>query len=159
MTQNFAATHLSNEQWAAVDAAIDQLTAALEPALVALSTDQRQRVVKMGDGSEAFCRTALDVIAQNAGLMPRNFDIDEMRHDLASHDALSARVVRLTRLLEKAHHTDMALGSDAMVAALEGYAVLKAVGKHEGVDALKKLLGRRFDGNGRKVDSPAPAVV
>ena len=159
MAQNFAATHLSNEQWAAVDAAIDQLTAALEPALVALSTDQRQRVVKMGDGSEAFCRTALDVIAQNAGLMPRNFDIDEMRRDLASHDALSARVVRLTRLLEKAHHTDMALGSDAMVAALEGYAFLKTAGKHEGVDALKKLLGKRFDGNGRKVDTPAPAVV
>lgn len=152
MTQNFAATHLSSEQWAAVDAAIDQLAAALEPALVALSLDQRQRVVKMGDGSEAFCRTALDVIVENAELMPRNFDIDEMRRDLASHDALNTRVVRLTRLLEKAHHTDMALGSDAMVAALEGYTFLKAAGKHEGVDALKKLLGRRFEGNGRKAE-------
>ena len=30
-----------------------------------------------------------------------------------------------------------------MVAALEGYAVLKAVGKGEGINELKKLLGRR----------------
>ena len=159
MTQNFANHHLSAEQWAQVDEAIDLLATRLEPALVALSADQRNRLVKMGDGSEAFCRQALDVIRENASLMPRNFDIDEMRLDLEAHDALHARIVRLTRLLEKAHHTDMALGSDAMVAALEGYAYLKTAGKAEGVDALRKLLGKRFDGNGRRVEAAEPATA
>ncbi|MDR7133406.1 hypothetical protein J2X06_000590 [Lysobacter niastensis] len=153
MNQNYAQQHLSAEQWAQADAAINALTAALEPMLVALSLDERQRVVKMGDGSVAFCRTALDVIAENAALMPRSFDIEEMRRDLASHDALNARVVRLTKLLEKAHHTDMALGSDVMVAALEGYSYLKTAGKREGVEALRKLLGRRFEGNGSRSET------
>jgi len=153
--QNVVQVHYSDEQWNAVDAAIDALIAALDPALVALSTEDRQRVVKMGDGSQAFCRQALDVMTENAGLMPRDFDLDEMRRDLASHDALNTRLVRLTRLMEKMRHTDMALGSDAMVAALEGYAFLKAAGKAEGVDALKQLLGRRFEGQGVRTQAPA----
>jgi hypothetical protein len=157
--QNYAHRHLTAEQWAQVDEAIDLLATRLEPALVALSQDQRQRAVKMGDGSEAFCRKALDVIRENAGLMPRNFDIDEMRLDLEAHDALHARIVRLTKLLEKAHHTDMALGSDAMVAALEGYAFLKTAGKAEGVDALRKLLGKRFEANGHRSEAPQAATA
>lgn len=157
MKQNYVRTHFSAEQWVQVDQTINALAAALERALIALSSDQRQRVVKMGDGSEAFVRKALDVISENMLLMPRNFDVDEMRRDVESHDALHARIVRITQLLEKAHHTDMALGSDAMVAALEGYSFLKSAGKGEGVDALRKLLGKRFEGNGHKAEVPQPA--
>jgi len=158
MTQNMVARHLTNEEWAAVDQAITALTNALEPALVAIASERRKRVVKMGDGSEAFCRQALDVMTQNAGLMPRNFDLEEMRRDLESHDALNTRLVRLSKLMEKANDTDTALGSDVMVAALEGYAYLKTAGKGEGVEALRKLLGKRFDNSGRKAEAePATA--
>lgn len=153
MNQNYVKQHLSAEQWVGVDQAIDALVQALQPALVGLSPDARQRAVKMGDGSEAFCRKALDVVTGNMGLMPRDFDLDEMRRDLASHDALNARIVRLQKLLEKAHDTDTALGSDVMVAALEGYAFLKAAGKAEGVDGLRRLLSRRFEGNGRRTET------
>ena len=157
MNQNYASHHLSAEQWAEVDLTISALTAAIEPALVALTADQRQRTVKMGDGSEAFCRKALDVVAENVALMPRSFDIDEMRRDLESHDALNARIVRLMKLLERAHNTEMALGSDVMVAALEGYAFLKVAGKGEGVDGLRKVLGKR--NSGRKAQAqPVPAA-
>jgi hypothetical protein len=154
MSQNVMSRHLAVDQWALIDDAIKNLIDVLEPALIALTADQRQRIVKMGDGSEAFCRKALDVISENVELMPRNFDVEEMRRDLTSHDALHTRIVRLTRLLEKAHDTDMALGSDVMVAALEGYSFLKTSGKAEGVDALRKLLGKRFESSGRKPDAP-----
>lgn len=157
MTQNIVVRHLSSEQWAAVDQAIDALAVAMEPALVALTPEQRRRAVKMGDGSEAFCRKALDVMTENAALMPRGMDLDEMRRDLDSHDALNRRIVRLSKLLEKANDTDTALGSDVMVSALEGYAFLKAAGKGEGVDGLKKLLSRRFEGGSRKEVEPAVA--
>jgi hypothetical protein len=140
-------------------AAIDTLNAALEPLLVALASEQRRRAVKIGDGSETFCRQALHVVTENLVLAPRTFDIDEMRRDLASHDALHARAVRLTRLMEKVHDTDTALGSDAMVAALEGYAFLKTAGKGEGVDALRRLLGKRFDTGARKTEAPAPVTA
>lgn len=156
MTQNLVSTHLGSEQWAQLDAALDGAETALSPMLVSLDVKERQRMVKMGDGSEAFCRASLGVLDNNMHLMPRSFDIDEMRRDLVSHDALNQRILRLTRLLEKMHHTEMALGSDVMAAALEGYKVLKATGKGQGIEALQRLLGERFEGNGvRKAETPA----
>ena len=47
----------------------------------------------------------------------------------------------------------MALGSDLMVNALEGYAFLKIAGKGEGLDALRKMMSARFDRNTTKVAS------
>ena len=155
-TQNLVGTHLTDEQWTAVDGAIEALEAALEPALVAMGVARRSRMVKMGDGSEAFVRKSLDVFGQNLDLLPRNFDLDEMRRDVVSHDALHARTVRLLQLMEKIRDTDAALGSDAMVAALQGYQFLKSA-KGEGVEALRQLLGERFEGNGSRAQAPAPA--
>ena len=80
-----------------------------------------------------------------------------MRRDLASHDALNARAVRLTQLMEKVRDTDAALGSDAMVAALQGYQFLKSAGRGEGVESLKRMLGERFEGNGQRAATPATA--
>ena len=144
--------------WTQVDALIVQLSALLTPLFASLSPATKRTMVKMGPGSEYFCRQAYDVMTKNAELMPRGFDLDEMRRDLDTHDALNARIVSLTRLLEQARDTEMALGSDAMVSALEGYAVLKAVGGGEGVQALKKLLGRRFDNGGRRSEGEAVAA-
>lgn len=164
MAQNLASHHLSADQWATVNSAITQVGDALQQILVSLSPDQRRRAVKMGDGSEPFCRQALEVMTQNLHLMPRSFDIDEMRRDLESHDALQACHVRLTQLMERIRDTDTALGSDVMMAALEGYAFLKVAGKAEGVDNLRRQLGRRFEANGQRGDAgpgpesaPAPA--
>jgi long-subunit acyl-CoA synthetase (AMP-forming) len=154
MAQNIASTHFNAEQWSAVDQAIDQLGAALTPVLVALGADQRRRLVRMGDGSAAFVRKTLDVINDNLHVMPRNFDVDEMRRDVETHDALNARTVRLMQLMEKLRDTDAALGSDAMVAALQGYQFLKSAGKGEGVDALRRMLGERFEGNGNRNTTP-----
>ena len=156
MKQNLAFQHLSDEQWATVDQALAALETALAPALVALTPQQRRRAVKMGDGSQAFCRTAYDVARKNAGLLPRDFDLGEMGLDLASHDAVVERMVVLSNLMERVRDTDLALGSDAMVASLEAYAHLKVAGKAEGVDGLRKLLSKRFDGQGKK---EAPAKV
>ena len=162
MGQNLVNRHLAAEEWTQVDAGIAQAVAALEPVLVPVSATTKKVMVKMGDGSEAFCRRAYGVMLENLQLMPRGFDIEEMRRDLEAHDALNARITTLTRLLEKARNAEMALGSDVMVAALEGYAVLKAVGKGEGINELKKLLGRRFEGGPRAKDDaevPEPAAA
>ena len=155
-TQNLVGTHLTDEQWTAVDGAIEALEAALEPALVAMGVARRSRMVKMGDGSEAFVRKASDVFGQNLGLLPRDFDLDEMRRDIVSHDALHARTVRLMQLMEKIRDTDTALGSDAMVAALKGYQFIKHA-DGAGVEALRQMLGERFDKSGSRNAAPEPA--
>ena len=121
--------------------------------LVTSASSQTSRLAKMGDGSEAFCRKTHDAMVENATLLPGNLDIEEMGRDLDSHDALNARMLRLVKLLEKVRDTDMALGSDVMVAALAGYGFLKLAGKGEGLDAVSRDLGKRFEGNGQRGDS------
>ncbi|WP_238346225.1 hypothetical protein [Luteimonas saliphila] len=46
---------------------------------------------------------------------------------------------------ERMSGAEIALGSDLMNGALEGYAVLKVSGKGEGMEALKRLLSQRFN--------------
>ena len=157
MSQNRISMELSTEQWASLDAAlttIEQLLAGM----VSLTPDERVRLIKMGDGSEAFCRQALDVMGENPNVLPRNFDLEETRRDLATHDALRPRLMRLSRLVEKAGDTDMALGSDVMTAALEGYAFLKIAGKGEGLHGLRKVLSKRFEQGARKTE-PTPVAA
>ncbi|MBB1088984.1 hypothetical protein H4F99_10835 [Lysobacter sp. SG-8] len=156
MSQNIANAHPDDATWAQVDTALQALEDALGPLLVPLSNDQRRRLPKMGEASEAFCRTAVEAAAQNAGLMPRDFDVEEMRRDLVAHDAYNVRLVRLNRLTEQVRDTEIALGSDVMAASLEAYAFLKINGKAEGLHGLKRSLGRRFDGGGRRSDDPTP---
>jgi len=73
-------------------------------------------------------------------------------------DALNTRLVRLQRVMEKAHDTEMALGSDVMVMALEGYAFLKIAGKGEGLHGLRKTLGKRFENNGPRKAEAEPVL-
>ncbi|MFC5571116.1 hypothetical protein ACFPN1_13705 [Lysobacter yangpyeongensis] len=154
MSQNLVNTHFSPEQWDQLDQLLAQVEQQLAPMLVALAPGSLKHAVRMGDGSEAFCRKALDVMAENSGLLPRNLDVEEMRRDLETHDALNARLVRLTRLVERVRDTEVALGSDAMASALEGYAFLKIAGKSEGLQALRRDLGKRFEANGRRKAEP-----
>lgn len=153
MSQNLVSQHPTDEQWAAVDAAMQTIEDNL-PALVALSATEVGRLYKMGDKSEAFCRLALEVMTSNPGVLARDFEIEEMRRDLAAHDALRARSVRLPKLAEKVRDTDIALGSDVINAALEGYGMLEVAGKSEGLSTLRRALSARFD---HGPSDPAPA--
>ena len=111
--------------------------------LLALTPDQRQMLTKMGDKSEAFCRKADAVFGENLGILPANFDLPAYRRDLATMDALRPRLARLSKLSQRGDDTQMAVGSDLMTHALEGYAVLKVTGKGQGVDDLRKMLASR----------------
>ena len=92
-TQNLVANHLSNEQWGVVDGTIDALEEAIVPALVAMGMARRMRMVKMGDGSEAFVRKAADVFTQNLGLLPR----DQPGSVLELPEVVAVRAVSMAR--------------------------------------------------------------
>lgn len=159
MSQNVISMSLTAEQWAATDAALTALEQNLV-GLLSLSATERSRMVKMGDKSEAFCRQAVDVMGENPGVLPVKFDMAELRRDLAMHDALRPRLMRLERLFEKANDTDIALGSDVMSASLEGYAFLKIAGKGEGLESLRRSLSARFNRSAAAATpTPAPAPM
>lgn len=143
MAKKLVRVHFDAAQWAAVDAAIDAIEQVWDPMLVALDADMRT-APKMGNRTEAFCRGAHHAMHQNPGKLPRELDVDEMGRCLASHDELALRRTRIARLFAKLDDTDTALGIDVMSAALHGYASLKLHRQADGLDGLRRDLGRHF---------------
>lgn len=101
MSQNLIDLSPTLEALNTIDAAINTLESQFT-GLLALTPDQRRQLTKMGDKSEAFCRQAVDVLGENPGILPANFDYPGFRRDLAALDALRPRLVRLARLQEPA---------------------------------------------------------
>lgn len=160
MSQNLVDIDLTTDALGAIDAALTALETALAP-LVALTPDQRQQLVKMGDKSEAFCRQAGHVFAENPGILPGSFDLPGYQRDMATLDALRPRLLRLSKLYQRAQDTEMAVGSDLMTNALQGYAFLKVAGKGQGLDEMRKMLSARFARGkaGTGEAAPAPEVA
>lgn len=152
MPQNLISFQLTPADLAAVDGALKTLEDRLVT-LIDLSPEQRRALVKMGDKSEAFARKAVEVLANNPNVLPGNFDLAELRRDLAGFDQLRSRLVRVARIYERMSDSQLALGSDVMSGAMEGYAFLKVAGQGEGLDAARKALAVRFSrGAKRKED-------
>ena len=80
----------------------------------------------------------------NPQILPPAFSLPDTEGDLRAFDQLRPRLARLTRLTDRADDTSIALGSDLMTAALEGYALLKVSGKNQGLETLRRDLSARF---------------
>ena len=125
------------EDLAAVDAALDALESRLVM-LISLRPDIQLGLARMGEKSEAFCRRTLTTMAAQPQAMVPDLDLAAAQADLAAADALHPRLVRLRRLAERAEDTELALGSDVMVAALQSHAWLEAAGCVQDTVALRR---------------------
>lgn len=143
MPQNLASVTLSETDLVAIDQAITTLINSFGP-LIDLSTEQRRTINKMGDKSEAFCRQTLRVMAQNPHMVPATVDLADAVRDLNALDLMRGRTERLRQLLGRLDDTELALGSDVMTTALEGYTLLKVLGKGSGLEELRREMGARF---------------
>ena len=155
MSQNIVSLVLTDEQ---INAAMDALTA-LEGALaglISLDAEERRRLTKMGQKSEVFCRQAISVLAQNPQIVPRSLQLADAQADLLALDRLRPVLDRLQKLAERGNDTEIALGSDVMDVALEGYGLLKVSGKNQGLDGLRKELSSRWSKTRRAAE---PAVA
>ena len=155
MSQNIISLVLTDAQ---IKTATDALTA-LEGALgglISLDTEQRRRLTKMGQKSEVFCRQAVSVLAQNPQIVPPSLHVADAQADLLALDRLRPVLDRVQKLAERGSDTEIALGSDVMDVALEGYGLLKVSGKNQGLDGLRKELSSRW-AKIRRVAEPAVA--
>ena len=153
--QNLISLNLSAQDTADLDAALDTLRRVFAP-LIALQPAQRRELYKMGDKSEVFCRQTLSLLADNPQIVPPNLGVAEAQADLVALDLLRPRLMRLRQLMERADDTEMALGSDIIGVALEGYALLKVSGKGEALKGARKELSARFAKGARAAE---PATV
>jgi len=155
MPQNRISLRLLNEDVTDIECAIATMEQRLT-GLIGLQPEERRELTKMGDKSEAFCRAAVTTLRNHPDVLPRGFSVEEYEADLAALDTLRPLLNRLQRLFDRMVDTEMALGSDLMVASLEGYAHLKVAGRGDGLDTLKEALGARF--NRKRRQEPEPAV-
>ena len=154
MSQNIISIVFTPEEKTALDDAVAKLDAALAGKTASLSGDQRQQLMKMGDKSEAFARQAVSTLDKNRQVVPPSMGLDEALADLAALEVIRPVLQRLTQITERLRDTEMALGSDLMSAAVEGYSLLKVTGKQQGLDGLRKELGSRFARTSRKAAVP-----
>jgi len=141
--QNLVSLNLSAQDLADIDNALATLRRVFAP-LIALQPSQRRDLYKMGDKSEAFCRQTLSVLAANPQIIPPSLNLAEAQADLAALDQLRPRLMQLEQLVERADDTVLALGSDVITVALEGYGLLKVSGKSEALKGARKDLSARF---------------
>ena len=143
MKQNLVSLTFTPDQLEAADAALARLEEIFAP-LLSLDAEQVRSLFKMGDKSEVFCRSVLQVLAQNPQIVTPALGLPEAQADLAALDALRPRLRRLRALSSRAEDTCTALGADVMAAALEGYALTKVAGYANSLDEDARALGTRF---------------
>jgi hypothetical protein len=124
------------------------------PFLIDLTTEERRFLPKMGDKSQAFVTQALTVAEQNPDVLPRSFDVAEMRRDVELAEALRPVMTALTQLQELVEDTYLEIGSEAYTSALMIYSYMRAGGKGAALDEAASQLGQRF---ARKTKKAAPS--
>jgi hypothetical protein len=155
MTKNLMSLALSAEDLHVVDAALTTLESRLA-GLISLRVETHYGMARMGEKSEVFCRQTLASLAQNPQIVPPGFDLAEAQADLAAADALHPRLLRLRRLTGRAEDSELALGCDVMVAALQGDALLKVAAGADGREGVRQVLLARFDRTQHPVELMVP---
>lgn len=153
MPDNRVSASLPQADQQAVLAAIDNIRQKL-PFLIDLTPDERRSLPKMGDTSRGFVTQALTVAEQNEDILPRSFDVNEMRKDMELLDSLRPVLTALSQLSELVEDTYTAIGSEAYTSALLVYQYARSAGKGSALDGALDALGQRFARKSR--NAPAP---
>jgi hypothetical protein len=144
MTQYLITLSVNDDLIVAVANAIGEVETRFE-GLASLSIDERRAASKMGPKSETFCRQTLNALSLHPNVVPSGVGVEKAQANFDTLDRLRPLFQRLHRLSQRCADTEVALGNDIMDSALQGYRVLKAVGRNHGLDGLRRELGgRRF---------------
>ena len=143
MAQNRITLDVTDQQYADIDTALTTIENHLA-GLTDLTQGERRGLLKMGDKSEAFCRQTLVVLAQNPGVVPPGLNLADAEGDLHHLEQLRIRSTRVRKLLGRMDDSEIALGSDVMSAAVNGYHLLKLMGKGSGLAGLRQDISARF---------------
>ena len=141
--QNISAT-LTDTDLQEIQAALDKIETKL-PFLINLTVDERRRLFKMGNKSQAFVSSSLTIAQTNRNILPASFNLDEFARDYRLTNSLQQVHLRLQQLSEKVDDTLVAISSEAMGSSLTVYDYVKtAAKKTPGLKALADQLGDRF---------------
>jgi hypothetical protein len=141
--QNISAT-LTPDDLEAIKAALATIQQKM-PFLVTLTSDERRKLVKMGDKSLAFVSNSLTAAQANSDILPASFDLKEFTQDYQLATSLNEILLGLQQLTEQVDDTLMAVSSEAMTSSLTVYDYVKAATKtRPGLKTVADQLGDRF---------------
>ena len=141
--QNIAAA-LSPQDIQEIKAALQTVQKKM-PFLITLSTEERRKLVKMGDKSLAFVNNSVTAAQSNREIIPATFDIEELVQDYQLATALTELLISMQQLTEQVDDTLMAVGSEAMTGSLTVYDYVKTASKKTpGLKTVAEQLGERF---------------
>ena len=141
--QNIAAA-LSPQDIQEIKAALQTVQKKL-PFLITLSTEERRKLVKMGDKSLAFVNNSVTAAQSNREILPATFDVEELVRDYQLATTLTELLISVQQLAEQVDDTLMAVGSEAMTSGLTVYDYVKTASKKTpGLKTVAEQLGERF---------------
>lgn len=143
MSENRVSAQLGEAERQAIYAAIQTIRQKL-PFLIDLTPEERHALPKIGDKRRGFVAQALEVAEQNPDILPRSFDVGEMRNDVELFSALSPVLTALSQLNELVDDTLLAVGSEAYASSLLVYQFARSAGKGAALDTALDALGQRF---------------
>ena len=154
--QNIAAT-LSPQDIQEIKAALQTVQRKM-PFLITLSTEERRKLVKMGDKSLAFVNNSITAAQSNREILPATFDVEELVQDYQLAAALTELLISMQQLTEQVDDTLMAVGSEAMTSSLTVYDYVKTASKKTpGLKTVAEQLGERFKAISKGKSAKTPA--
>ncbi|MBE8991909.1 hypothetical protein [Nostoc sp. LEGE 12450] len=153
--QNIAAS-LSPQDIQEIKAALQTVQKKM-PFLITLSTEERRKLVKMGDKSLAFVNNSITAAQSNREILPATFDVEELVQDYQLAAALTELLTSMQQLTEQVDDTLMAVGSEAMTSSLTVYDYVKTASKKTpGLKTVAEQLGERFKAIGKGKSAKTP---
>ncbi|NDJ23719.1 hypothetical protein GS682_19150 [Nostoc sp. B(2019)] len=153
--QNIAAS-LSPQDIQEIKAALQTVQQKM-PFLITLSTEERRKLVKMGDKSLAFVNNSITAAQSNREILPSTFDVEELVRDYQLAATLTELLISMQQLTEQVDDTLMAVGSEAMTSSLTVYDYVKTASKKTpGLKTVAEQLGERFKAIGKGKSAKTP---
>lgn len=149
MVPNRISAELSKEDQEEILAAIETIRKKL-PFLITLSKKEMKKLPKASAKSKDFSLQSLEIGTQNQDILPRGFDIEEMRKDVELEKQYEPIYLALRQLMTEAESTHLLLRTEVFMASLLIYGQLKTLGKAMGLESSADLLGQLF---ARKIKS------
>ncbi len=137
-------------------ALLDEIDGLL-PFTVALSPAEKKGLTKAGDKSQAFITKAYRAAAANPEVLPRKFDLDEMRKDVELEAMFSPIYNRFRSLFDKISDSNSVINSEGYAAALVVYRYVRVDDDPE-MAATADDLAQRFARKAKAAAADGPAT-
>jgi hypothetical protein len=129
----------------------------LAPYLIALTPEDRRKLLKMGDGSEPFVSKVMDYAVSDPQFLPPFVQIAELKKDWDAVAALLPIFRTVQQLENNLSDTVMLTGSEAFEGSLSYYNSVK-LGAKMNVPNAKTIyedLSKRFEAQGKRKAKPS----